>query len=157
LKTLKKKRDDYNLANKVPIEDSDQEGSTENDMESTNNSLNSSSSTANTSNHSVYSFAYPVGEESTVLGRDELIALEFLCCNQKDNYSPLKRDLEDMNIKVDKSMEIGNFPFHRKAETEEDNRNSSDLSNQKAHNNFQYKDPISAADHSFCQNKRVKM
>jgi hypothetical protein len=157
LKTLKKKRDDYNLANKVPIEDSDQEGSTENDMESTNNSLNSSSSTANTSNHSVYSFAYPVGEESTVLGRDELIALEFLCCNQKDNYSPLKRDLEDMNIKVDKSMEIGNFPCHRKAETEEDNRNSSDLSNQKALNNFQYKDPISAADHSFGQNKRVKM
>lgn len=157
LKTLKKKRDDYNLANKVPIEDSDHEGSTENEMESTNNSLNSSSSTANTSNHSVYSFAYPVGEESTVLGRDELIALEFLCCNQKDNYSPLKRNLEDMNIKVDKSMEIGNFPCHRKAETQEDGRNLGGLSNHKAFNSFQYKDSIPAADHCLGQNKRVKM
>lgn len=157
LKTLKKKRDDYNLANKVPMEDSDLEGSTENDMESINNSLNSSSSTTNTSNHSVYSFAYPVGEESTVLGRDELIALEFLCCNQKDNYTPLKRNLDDMNIKVDKSIEIGNYPCHRKAETEDNNRNSESLLNQKAYSSFQYKDIISTGDHCLGQKKRVKM
>ena len=95
LKTLKRKRDDYNLANNVTVEDSDHDGSTENDMESTNNSLNSSSGSINTSNHSVYSFAYPIGEESTILGRDELIALEFLCCNKKDNYFPLIDDKAD--------------------------------------------------------------
>jgi hypothetical protein len=89
LKTLKKKRDDYNIANSIITEDSDHEGSTENDLASDNNSLSSSSSSVNTSNHSVYSFSYPLGEESTTLGRDEMIALEFLCCNKEYNYSPV--------------------------------------------------------------------
>ena len=105
LKTLKKKRDEHNLANNVPIEDSDHEGSTGNDTESSSNSLNSSSSSVNTSNHSVYSFAYPVGEESTTLGRDELIALEFLCCNKKDNYSPLKVSGGEICNKSNKTYE----------------------------------------------------
>lgn len=90
LKTLKKKRDDYNIANSIITEDSDHEGSTENDLGSDNNSLSSSSS-VNTSNHSVYSFQYPLGEESTTLGRDEMIALEFLCCNKEYNYSPVSK------------------------------------------------------------------
>lgn len=107
LKTLKKKRDDYNLANNVTVEDSDHEGSTENDIESTNNSLNSSSCSINTSNHSVYSFAYPIGEESTILGRDELIALEFLCCNKKDNYFPLIDDKEDRILRCGDKNEKG--------------------------------------------------
>jgi hypothetical protein len=126
LKTLKKKRDEHNLAHNVPIEDSDHEGSTGNDTESSNNSLNSSSSSVNTSNHSVYSFAYPVGEESTTLGRDELIALEFLCCNKKDNYSPLKFAGREISNKSNNNYEStnnicnSNQEINLKSENQED-------------------------------------
>lgn len=101
LKTLKKKRDDYNVANSIITEDSDHEGSTENDLASENNSLSSSSS-VNTSNHSVYSFSYPLGEESTTLGRDEMIALEFLCCNKEYNYSPVSKSRKSHKEEIGK-------------------------------------------------------
>ena len=155
LKTLKKKRDDYNLANNVPADDSDHDGSTENDTESINNSLSSSSSSVNTSNHSVYSFAYPVGEESTVLGRDELIALEFLCCNKKDNYYPLQTKCNDS---------FGSSPKFTDTSTSNGELRSNERISQKYEctvspvlHNFQLKENGSSFDNCFEQNKRRKM
>ena len=151
LKTLKKKRDEHNLANNLTIEDSDHEGSTGNDTESSNNSLNSSSSSVNTSNHSVYSFAYPVGEESTTLGRDELIALEFLCCNKKDNYSPLKISGGETNNKSSKTYETSDKIFNPSQDINLKPANQQDCSKSQ----IERTSPHSYQSH--IQNKRMKM
>ena len=145
LKTLKRKRDDYNLANNVPAEDSDHDGSTENDMESINNSLHSNSSSVNTSNHSVYSFAYPVGEESTVLGRDELIALEFLCCNKKHNYSPLQPKSEDSSGKSTSTINEEHPPSSQHHASDAKKRQKLETSSQ-VMKNFQFKESNSGFD-----------
>ena len=140
LKTLKRKRDDYNLANNVPGDDSDHDGSTENDAESINNSLSSSSSSLNTSNHSVYSFAYPVGEESTVLGRDELIALEFLCCNKKDNYCPL--ETKSYNYFTSASEPMYTSTSHTKAEVDDRKTHENKCPISPVPQNFQLKESV---------------
>ena len=104
----------------------------------------------NTSNHSVYSFAYPVGEESTTLGRDELIALEFLCCNKKDNYSPLKIPGELSN-KSNKTYETSDKIFNSNKEI-----NSKSTKQQDCYTSYiERTSPNSYQSH--IQNKRMKM
>ena len=148
---MKRKRDDYNLANNVPADDSDHDGSTENDAESSNNSLSSSSSSLNTSNHSVYSFAYPVGEESTVLGRDELIALEFLCCNKKDNYCPLETKSDGYSASFSELMYTPASPTKTQADERKKQEYKSPISPMLQ--NFQLKESFSSCGKYTEQNK----
>lgn len=137
LKTLKKKRDDYNIANSIITEDSDHEGSTENDLASDNNSLSSSSS-VNTTNHSVYSFSYPLGQESTTLRRDEMIALEFLCCNKEYNYSPVSKNRKSLYEEdINRSDSFDSLPNSEKVLDK--NYKSQ---NQSYNHNIQYKESI---------------
>lgn len=97
LKNLKYKRDEYNLAScqssEEEEEESDQEGLTENENDSVNNSASSTFSTDSTSSCHRDLLAYPVGEGSTLLGRDELIALEFLCGNKSESGTSCKEEI----------------------------------------------------------------